>query len=119
MKLDRCLRTSSPISVYVSALDFASRTWCPETCQDCGSADSVSLRPARIADQADYGPLHPARATRADLFAARVACVTPETARELTDKTGLYKAVEVRGIHHGPIIASAPRGDAAEISTEV
>ncbi|KAI5347467.1 hypothetical protein L3X38_015346 [Prunus dulcis] len=40
-------------------------------CQDCGSADSVSPRPARIADQADYGPLHPARATRADLVSSR------------------------------------------------
>ncbi|BBH08933.1 hypothetical protein Prudu_021287, partial [Prunus dulcis] len=29
------------------------------------------------------------------------------------------KAVEVRGIHHRPIIASAPRGDSAEISAEV
>ena len=51
---------------------FAARqTWCPETCQDCGSADSVSPRPARIADQADYGPLHPARATRVDLVSSR------------------------------------------------
>ncbi|BBN69277.1 F-box family protein with DUF295 [Prunus dulcis] len=49
----------------------ARTTWCPETCQDCGSADSVSPRPARIADQADYGPLHPARATRADLVSSR------------------------------------------------
>ncbi|BBN67674.1 hypothetical protein Prudu_150S000300, partial [Prunus dulcis] len=32
-------------------------TLCPETC--------------RIADQADYGPLHPARATRADLVSSR------------------------------------------------
>ncbi|BBG99204.1 F-box family protein with DUF295, partial [Prunus dulcis] len=38
---------------------------------DCCSADSVSPRPARIADQADYGPLHPARATRADLVSSR------------------------------------------------
>ena len=43
----------------------------PETCQDCGSADFMSPRPARIADQADYGPLHPARATRADLVSPR------------------------------------------------
>ncbi|BBG92655.1 hypothetical protein Prudu_000454 [Prunus dulcis] len=28
--------------------DLRSQTWCPETCQDCGSADSVSPRPARI-----------------------------------------------------------------------
>ena len=32
----------------------------------CGSADSVSPRPARIADQADYGPLYLARAARVD-----------------------------------------------------
>ena len=36
-----------------------------------GSADSVSPRPARIADQADYGPLHPVRATRVDLVSSR------------------------------------------------
>ena len=51
---------------------FAARqTWCPETCQDCGSADFMSPRPARIADQADYDPLHPARATRVDLVSSR------------------------------------------------
>ncbi|KAI5322307.1 hypothetical protein L3X38_031379 [Prunus dulcis] len=46
----------SPISVYVSALDFASR---------------VSRTLGRITDQADYGPLHPARATRSDLVSSR------------------------------------------------
>ncbi|BBH02469.1 hypothetical protein Prudu_013027 [Prunus dulcis] len=55
-------------------------------CQDCGSTDSVSPRPARIADQADYGPLHSARATRADLVSSRtcrrirltiVPCILP------------------------------------------
>ncbi|BBH06887.1 hypothetical protein Prudu_018651 [Prunus dulcis] len=61
----------------ISALDLprefrdARTTWCPETCQDCGSADFMSPRPARIADQADYGPLHPARATRVDLVSSR------------------------------------------------
>ena len=51
---------------------FAARqTWCPETCLDCGSADFMSPRPARIADQADYDPLHPARATRVDLVSSR------------------------------------------------
>ncbi|BBH01638.1 F-box family protein with DUF295 [Prunus dulcis] len=71
------LRTSSLIIVQSVHLTLphefrdARTTWCPETCQDCGSADSVSPRPARIADQADYGPLHPARATRADLVSSR------------------------------------------------
>ena len=43
----------------------------PRHAKICGSADSVSPRPARIADQADYGPLHPARATRVDLVSSR------------------------------------------------
>ena len=64
----------------------AGQTWCPETCQDCGSADFVSPRPARIADQADYGPLHPARATRAR-----------DLPGELTDMTG----VQIGGIFKG------------------
>ncbi|BBG95740.1 F-box family protein with DUF295 [Prunus dulcis] len=136
-ELDRCLQTSSPISVYVSALDFASRTWCPETCQDCGSADSVSPRPARIADQADYGPLHPARATRADLVSSRnlpadqadhSPLISPvcgsgrlrgarDLPGELTDMTG---AVEVRRIHHRAIPSfRATKGDSAEFSAEV
>ncbi|BBN68106.1 hypothetical protein Prudu_282S000100, partial [Prunus dulcis] len=104
----------------VSARICGSADLCPKTCQDCGSADSVSPRPARIADQADYGPLHPARATRADLVSSRnlpadqadhSPLILPvcgsgrlRSARdlpgELTDMTG---AIEIRGIHHRAI----------------
>ncbi|BBG97503.1 hypothetical protein Prudu_006651, partial [Prunus dulcis] len=100
------------------------RTWWPETCQDCGSADSVSPRPARITDQADYGPLHPARATRADLVSSRnlpadqadhSPLISPvcgsgglrgarDLPGELTDMTGKYA-----GSTTGPFIASAPQ----------
>ncbi|BBH04928.1 hypothetical protein Prudu_016187, partial [Prunus dulcis] len=65
-----CL-TSFGDSRTVSARICGSADLVPETCQDCGSADSVSPRPARIADQANYGPLHPVRATRADLVSLR------------------------------------------------
>ncbi|BBG94028.1 hypothetical protein Prudu_002214 [Prunus dulcis] len=109
-------------------------TWCPETCQDCSSADSVSPRPARIADKADYGPLHPARATRADLVSSR------NLSADQTDHSPLIspvcgsgiRAVEVRGIHHRAIHSfrasksgekfydwSKYREDSAEFLTEV
>ena len=40
-------------------------------CQDLRLGRLGVPRPARIADQAEYGPLHPARATRADLVSSR------------------------------------------------
>ncbi|BBG99977.1 hypothetical protein Prudu_009856 [Prunus dulcis] len=103
----------------------------------CDSADLVSPRPAKIADHADYGPLYPARATRADLVSSRnlpadqadhSALISPvcgsgrlrgarDLPGELTDMTG---AVEVRGIHHRAIHSfRAIKGDSAEFSAEV
>ncbi|BBN67383.1 hypothetical protein Prudu_62S000300, partial [Prunus dulcis] len=71
-------------------------------CQDCGSADSVSPRPARIADQADYGH----RSTR-----------DPPPGHS---KLPRHQAIEVRGIHHRVIQSfRAIKGDSAEISAEV
>ncbi|BBG93254.1 hypothetical protein Prudu_001211 [Prunus dulcis] len=118
----------------VSALDLPhefrgrSTTWCPETCQDCGSADSVSPRPARIADQADYGPLHPARATRADLVSSRnlpagqadhSPLISPVCGSgslilmfgPLTSSNCFHpQAVEVRGIHHRANLSFCAKG---------
>ncbi|BBN69058.1 hypothetical protein Prudu_725S000100 [Prunus dulcis] len=111
----------------VSALDFASRTWCPETCQDCGSADSASPRPARIADQADYGPLHPARATRADLVSPRNLPAGQADHSPLISPSN-EKCI---GSTTGPLLTSTLqsqvefwdwskyRGDSAEFSAEV
>ncbi|BBN68237.1 F-box family protein with DUF295 [Prunus dulcis] len=110
MKSDRCLRTSSLIIVQsvhltcltsfgdartVSARICGSADLVSETCQDCGSADFMSPRPARIADQADYGPLYPARATRVDLVSSRNL-----PAGQADHSPLISPAVEVRGIHH-------------------
>ncbi|BBG92904.1 hypothetical protein Prudu_000767 [Prunus dulcis] len=119
------------------------KTWCPKTCQDCGSADSVSPRPARIADQADYGPLHRARATRADLVSSRnlpadQADHSPlllsvcgsgrlrgarDLPGELTDMTGVqiggHRNTRDPPPGHSKLPHRHVRGDSAEISAEV
>ncbi|BBN69608.1 hypothetical protein Prudu_1051S000200 [Prunus dulcis] len=74
MKSDRCLRTSSLIIVQSVHLtlphEFRGRS--DRECQDLRLGRLGGARDLpRIADQADYGPLHPARATRADLVSPR------------------------------------------------
>ncbi|BBG95069.1 F-box family protein with DUF295 [Prunus dulcis] len=82
----------------VSALDIASRLsgTLDRECQDlrlgrlgvprpariCGSADFVSPRLARIADQADYSPLNPTRVARIDFVSSR-----PASCRSLKEST--------------------------------
>ncbi|BBH06036.1 hypothetical protein Prudu_017582 [Prunus dulcis] len=142
----------------ISALDlpheFRGRS--DRECQDLRLGRLGVPRPARIAarltlcprdlpgfaDQADYGPLHPARATRVDLVSSRNlpagqnSYVGPLTSSncfhpQAVDVCGIHhrathnlsassQIVEVRRIHHRAIPSfRATKGDSAEFSTEV
>ncbi|BBH06195.1 hypothetical protein Prudu_017772 [Prunus dulcis] len=119
---DRCLRTSSLIIVQSVHLtlphEFRGRSdhLVSRDLPGLRLADSVSPRPARIADQADYGPLHPARATRADLVSSRnLPAGQADHSPLISPVCGsgidtfifvqLCKAIEVRGIHHRAILS--------------